>query len=165
MTRKVLKDITLPDGTFVPKNTLIVTTADAVHHDESHYADANTFDPFRFARIRENEGEGTKHQFVNTSLEYMAFGHGKHAWCVGLRPQAKANREADRSSRSCVYDSPGRFFAANELKAILAYIILNYDLKLGGDGKRPANIYYANGIIPAVGGQVLFRKRQDMLIF
>ena len=33
--------------------------------------------------------------------------------------------------------SPGRFFAANQLKAILAHIVLNYDLKIGGDGKRP----------------------------
>ena len=58
------------------------------------------------------------------------------------------------------FDSPGRFFAANEMKAILAYIVLNYDLKIDGDGKRPANIYYANEIIPAVDGMVLFRKRQ-----
>ena len=58
-------------------------------------------------------------------------------------------------------DSPGRFFAANELKAMLAYIVLSYDLKIGGDGKRPANIYYANGVIPAVNGRVLFRKRRD----
>ena len=46
------------------------------------------------------------------------------------------------------------------MKAILAYIVLNYDLKIDGDGKRPANIYYANEIIPAVDGLVLFRKRQ-----
>ena len=46
------------------------------------------------------------------------------------------------------------------MKAILAYIVLNYDLKIDGDGKRPANIYYANEIIPAVDGMVLFRKRQ-----
>ena len=57
--------------------------------------------------------------------------------------------------------SPGRFFAANELKAMLAYIVLNYDLKIDGDGPRPANIYYATGVIPAINGQVLFRKRTD----
>ena len=47
------------------------------------------------------------------------------------------------------------------MKAILAYIVLNYDLKFGGDGKRPTNIYYANEVIPAIDGEVLFRKRQD----
>ena len=56
--------------------------------------------------------------------------------------------------------SPGRFFAANELKAMLAFIVLNYDLKLGGDGKRPPNLYFAQSVIPALDGQVMFRKRQ-----
>ena len=56
--------------------------------------------------------------------------------------------------------SPGRFFAANELKALLAYIVLNYDLKLGGDGKRPANLFRGAVVIPSPTGQVLFRRRQ-----
>ena len=56
--------------------------------------------------------------------------------------------------------SPGRFFAANELKALLAYLVLNYDMKLGGDGKRPASIFYGTNVIPSPTGQVLFRKRQ-----
>ena len=32
------------------------------------------------ARMREIEGEGTKHQFVNTSNNYVPFGVGRHAW-------------------------------------------------------------------------------------
>ena len=44
---------------------------------------------------------------------------------------------------------------------MLAYIVLNYDLKIAGDGQRPANIYYATGVIPAVNGRVLFRKRES----
>ena len=56
--------------------------------------------------------------------------------------------------------SPGRFFAANELKALLAYLVLNYDMKLGDDGKRPASIFYGTNVIPSPTGQVLFRKRQ-----
>ena len=56
--------------------------------------------------------------------------------------------------------SPGRFFAASVLKALLAYIILNYDMKLGGDGKRPANLSFSVHIIPSPTGRVLFRKRR-----
>ena len=57
--------------------------------------------------------------------------------------------------------SPGRFFAANELKAMLAYIVLNYDLKLtSADATRPANVYFANTVLPNQTGQVMFRKRQ-----
>ena len=43
---------------------------------------------------------------------------------------------------------------------MLAYILLNYDLKLGGDGKRPANLSFSSQIIPSPTGQVLFGKRQ-----
>ena len=58
--------------------------------------------------------------------------------------------------------SPGRFFAANELKALLAYILLNYDIKLGGDGRRPPNLFYGTNVVPSVRAEVLFRKRQVM---
>ncbi|CDO73010.1 hypothetical protein BN946_scf185007.g64 [Trametes cinnabarina] len=135
LTRKALVDVTFPDGTFVPRGSIIMAAANATHHDDSVYADSEVFDPFRFSRMREADGEGTKHQFVNTSLDYIPFGHGKHA-------------------------CPGRFFAANELKSLLAYIILNYDLKLGGDGSRPQNIYWALNVIPAPNGKILFRKRE-----
>ena len=53
-----------------------------MHYDEALYEDAETFDPWRFARMRESEGESTKHQFVNTSVHYIPFGHGRHAWYV-----------------------------------------------------------------------------------
>ncbi len=78
--RMVDKDITLSDGTFLPKRTLVAVPAYSTHRDDAVYADAAVFDPFRFSRMREREGEGTKHQFVNTSVEYISFGHGKHAW-------------------------------------------------------------------------------------
>ncbi|KAI0828878.1 cytochrome P450 [Trametes gibbosa] len=133
--RKALKDITLHDGTVIPRGANVVAAADATHHDDSVYADADVFDPFRFSRLREQDGEATKHQFVNTSVDYISFGHGKHA-------------------------CPGRFFAANELKALLAYIILNYDLKLGGDGRRPRSFYWGLAVIPALKGKVLFRRRE-----
>ncbi|KAI1793056.1 cytochrome P450 [Ganoderma leucocontextum] len=135
ITRKALKDVTLSDGTFIPKGTLLAAAAHPTHHDESLYANADVFEPFRFAKMREGDGEGLKHQFVNTSVDYVSFGHGKHA-------------------------CPGRFFAANELKALASYILLNYDIKLGGDGKRPPNMYYSTNIVPSMSGQVLFRKRQ-----
>ena len=56
--------------------------------------------------------------------------------------------------------SPGRFFAVNELKVVVAYILLHYDLKLAGDGTRPKNVYLARNILPDPTGKVLFRKRK-----
>ena len=57
-------------------------------------------------------------------------------------------------------NSPGRFFAANELKAMLAYIVVNYDLKIAGDGERPPNMYIAAIVVTSPKGEILFRKRK-----
>ena len=46
------------------------------------------------------------------------------------------------------------------MKALLAYIITNYDLKFGGDGKRPPNLSFAFNVLPALDGRVMFRARQ-----
>ena len=58
------------------------------------------------------------------------------------------------------HHSPGRFFAANELKAMLAYIVLNYEIKMGGDGTRPPNTYYGLIVYPPSDARVLFKKRR-----
>ncbi|KAI0714847.1 cytochrome P450 [Earliella scabrosa] len=132
--RKALRDVTLSDGTVIPAGSIVAAPAVAIHHDDSKYPTASTFDPFRFSRMREAEDEGNKHQFVKTSMEFIPFGHGRH---------------------SC----PGRFFAANELKALLAYIVLNYDLKLVGP-RRPENVTFAVNVMPDPNGELLFRKRR-----
>lgn len=58
--------------------------------------------------------------------------------------------------------SPGRFFAAFEMKLMLAYILLNYDVKFeaGKEGIRPENKWFGSTIIPDPTVNVMFRKRQ-----
>ncbi|KAI0654307.1 cytochrome P450 [Cubamyces menziesii] len=145
LMRKAGKDIVLNDGTFIPRGTLMVTAAHSLHHDDSVYTDPDVFDPWRFSRQREREGEAMKHQFVNTSVDYVPFGHGKHA-CNSLHDLYAML-------------SPGRFFAANELKAMLGYIVLNFDVKLEGDGKRPENVHRGPTVVPSPSARVFFRKR------
>ncbi|KAJ2915158.1 hypothetical protein MD484_g5266, partial [Candolleomyces efflorescens] len=58
--------------------------------------------------------------------------------------------------------SPGRFLAVNEIKAMMAHIILNYDIKLPGDSKEvPAGQYFETGRSPAPGAEVLLRRRKN----
>lgn len=64
-------------------------------------------------------------------------------------------------TRSFFLYSPGRFFAANELKAMLAYVVLNYDVKFEREGVRPENKWIAMSIVPDPTAHVLFRKRQQ----
>jgi len=83
MQRKAMKDFTFSDGTFIPKGTYVAATAGPVNMDEKFYEDPFTFKPFRFAEAREgadNAREVGKNQMVATNLQYLLFGHGKHAW-------------------------------------------------------------------------------------
>ena len=136
MGRKVMQDFTFSDGTFIPKGTSVSVASVAAHYDEQAYKDAAVFDPWRFSNFREEEGEGVKHQFVSTNTEYLPFGHGRHA-------------------------CPGRFFAANELKSMLAHIVMTYDIKLKEGEERPANMNIGPSISPHPSAKVLFRKRVD----
>ncbi|THH09628.1 hypothetical protein EW145_g1863 [Phellinidium pouzarii] len=137
MTRKALVDYTLSDGTFLPSGSMVAANAVGMHYDDSKYDNAREFDGFRFAKMcEEGEGEGTKHQMVSTSTEYLSFGHGRHA-------------------------CPGRFFAANELKSMMAYLVLNYDIKLENDSReRPKDSCIGSAIVPNSKANVMFRRRQ-----
>lgn len=75
-----MQPLTLSDGTYIPKDTILVTPAMATHCDEENYPDPLVFDPFRHSRLIEEGSSTTKHQFITTSADYVSFGHGKHAW-------------------------------------------------------------------------------------
>ncbi|KAI0690391.1 cytochrome P450 [Cerioporus squamosus] len=136
MLREAMTDVVLIDGTVIPKGTIVGVPTFAIHHDKEKYPDPDTFDPFRFARVRAQDGNETKHQLSTTALDWVGFGHGK---------------------QSC----PGRFFAASELRAVLAYIVMNYDLKLEGGGPRPKNFFFAVSLVPPPSGRISFRKRPE----
>ena len=82
MQRYALKPFTFSNGQMVPVGTLLSCTSMSVHHDAENYTNADVFDPWRFSDMREGEGEAAKHQMVSTAPEFLAFGHGKHAWYV-----------------------------------------------------------------------------------
>ncbi|GJE97803.1 cytochrome P450 [Phanerochaete sordida] len=130
MFRHVLRPVTLSDGTHLPAGTTVVTPTLPTHLDGANYADAGAFDALRFYRAA-----GVQPALVTTSADYITFGHGKHA-------------------------CPGRFFAANELKAALAYVLVHYDVKPEHDGVRPPNVCNGLTVVPDAHARVLFRKRQ-----
>jgi hypothetical protein len=120
---------------------------------EANYANPKVFDPFRFARRREEAGEGLKHQMVTPTHEFLVFGIGNHAWCVALLELL------------CAWDcwltfsaSPGRFFAVNEEKMMMAHILVTYDVKLK-DGVRPEDEWVAVIGSANTTAEVMFRKR------
>ena len=54
--------------------------------------------------------------------------------------------------------SPGRFFAALELKCMVAYLLLNYDVKMNREGVRPPDVWLGPASIPSPSAKVDFRK-------
>jgi len=146
-----MKDFTFSDGTFIPKGTLVVVPSRCLHLDNEHYDNAHVFDPFRFSNVRDEEGDGTKYQFVSTSMEYLSFGHGKHAWYDPL--YGCMNR------LTCVRISPGRFFAANELKTMLAHVVISYDVRLEDNMTRAKGLCAGFRMSPDPAAKIMFRRR------
>ncbi|KAF8844237.1 cytochrome P450 [Paxillus ammoniavirescens] len=134
LVRKVMKDFTFSDGTVVPKGTILTTASQATHLDNTFYENAEVFDPFRFAHMHDEGGDDARHSYISTNPGYLAFGHGKHA-------------------------CPGRFFAATELKSMLAHLVLSYDIKLEGNATRPRSWAHGLNIVSHPTAKVMFRKR------
>ncbi|KAF8687632.1 hypothetical protein AX14_003646 [Amanita brunnescens Koide BX004] len=133
LKRKVLKDFTFSDGTTIPAGNLVCVPLVAIQRDPDIYDNPETFDGFRFERMRKKEGN-SKHKFASLEKDYPLFGHGR---------------------QSC----PGRFLAAAELKIMLAHVLINYDIKMANGAGRPANIRIGQDMHPDVTADVLFRKR------
>jgi cytochrome P450 len=81
MGRLALRPFTFSNGVTVPANTLVSVPTSAAHMDGKILPNADKFDGFRFAKLRESEGDtASKYQAVSASNEHLAFGLGRHAW-------------------------------------------------------------------------------------
>ncbi|KAJ7796327.1 cytochrome P450 [Mycena olivaceomarginata] len=142
--RVVAKDgFRFSDGTVLPYGAHLSVALRPTHYDESNYENAATFDGFRFAQERadhlahhdpNNNQDIFKRHMISTAVDHMPFGTGKHA-------------------------CPGRFFAATELKAMMAHLVINYDVEAEVEGVRPADKVFDTRIYPNAAGKVRFRKR------
>lgn len=134
MHREVRSDIHLSDGTVLLRGLFIALPSHNVNMDETVWENPGEFDGFRFEKLRAKPGNENKYQFVTTGVDNLNFGHGIHA-------------------------CPGRFFASNEIKILLTYILLNYDIKLIDGQTRPKNTYQQMNITPDPRAQILFMQR------
>jgi cytochrome P450 len=77
----LFKDFTFSNGVTLPAGTLIAAPIAALHYNEKNYSNPHQFDGFRFSKIHEQPlSTGKKYFSVTTSIDYLAFGHGEHAW-------------------------------------------------------------------------------------
>jgi cytochrome P450 len=71
------------------------------------YPDPETFDPYRFMRMRQDPVKASLASFTKTRSTHLSFGLGRHA-------------------------CPGRFMVNDVIKLALSHILLKYDFKLVG---------------------------------
>src|SRR5579862_4034196 len=95
--RVVNKPFTFSNQVPLPIGTRVAVPILPIQLDETIYKNANEFDGFRFSRMRDEEAETAKSYCVNTNIEFLAFGHGIHAWYLS------------NPSRASAHCSPGRF--------------------------------------------------------
>ena len=154
LLRKVMvpHGVTTPNGTHCPYGSMIAVPSNGVHNDPESFPDAAVFRPFRFSSERQSHGteeddfssedEKTNSDdyirkanlsFVSTSPSYHPFGHGRHA-------------------------CPGRFFAANELKLMLSYMLLNYEFEPLSE--RPESKWIGSSLVPPTTATIKIRRRQ-----
>ncbi|EAA63242.1 hypothetical protein AN3274.2 [Aspergillus nidulans FGSC A4] len=133
--RVIQSDRILHDGLVIPKGTIIGVPAHAISQDGDFYPSPSTFSPFRF--VPSAPGEKTAGFVTTNASSSLSWGYGKHA-------------------------CSGRFFAANEIKLIMAYFLLNYDFQFaGGRTERPANYTFELQNMPDETVEVLVRRRKD----
>lgn len=135
--RKVRQPISLSDGTHLPAGTKLLAPQCGISQDERYFPGAQAFDALRFFRMRQrSDDDANRFQFTSISDTNMNFGAGKHA-------------------------CPGRFFAGNEIKMILAFFLLRFDMKLRDGEARPKAMMLMMSKTPDPNAEILFRRRSS----
>jgi cytochrome P450 len=131
MARKALTNVTLSDGTIIPKGYKV--NVESRLHDPTLYPNPEKFEPDRFLKLRDTGS--SKWQYITTSPEHMGFGYGRHA-------------------------CPGRFFATNEMKIILAHLLTKYDWKFTQQGRLP-RLQSGTDIIADYNQKIMVKSRSE----
>ncbi|KAI9149632.1 Cytochrome P450 monooxygenase ATR2 [Paramyrothecium foliicola] len=140
-SRLLEKPIKLQDGTPIPAGAMIQASLAGIVSDPNFYPNPEVFDPYRFYNIRNGVtpdplkyGTTEQYQFASVTKDFMGFGYGRHA-------------------------CPGRFFAANEIKHVLAHILLKYDIQMpGGQSERYSNVSVGISSVPDPTKSIMFKR-------
>lgn len=137
MHRRVMEYIKLKDGTELPAGSNIAVSVERMW-DPAVYENPEVFDGYRYYNMRKN-GRTAGTQLVNTGIDSLGFGHGRHA-------------------------CPGRFFAAEEAKILISHLLLKYDWKLV-PGQKPAQRDFGFFSSPDHNVKVQVGRREEEVTF
>ena len=152
LTKKVLpkQGITNEaEGWIAPQGIYLTVDSEGIHHDADIYSHPNDYDAFRFSRSKEasfnrnangisvdedKDFEKKNTSLVTTSDSFLPFGHGRHA-------------------------CPGRHFVAVQVKLMLMYMTMNYDIE--PLPTRPVQKWIGPTKIPATKATLRVRRKQS----
>ncbi|TVY46314.1 Cytochrome P450 monooxygenase [Lachnellula occidentalis] len=149
--RKVVAKDGLKDeesGMKIPCGAMIGLDFWTRHHDPEIYPQPDKYDAFRFSRPREEHR--VQHPDDKTSEEYLGM---KSLDCTYTASDTFLVFGMGK------YACPGRFFVTMELKLLLVYVIMNYDVELLS--KRPSNHWIGGLILPGRSTNLRVRRRAD----
>ncbi|KAJ5810978.1 Ent-kaurene oxidase [Penicillium robsamsonii] len=86
----------------IPQGVRVCVPSHAIQRDPYCYSDPFIFNPFRFSDTDQVAAGRKAPSIATTTDTFLAFGHGRHA-------------------------CPGRFFAAQTIKLMLAYLVQHYE--------------------------------------
>ena len=131
--------ILLVGKTPVPAGIRVCAPMHEIHRDNGFYPNPSSFDAFRFSRpLKANMCQSKAatvpiHQSATAGGDtFLAFGFGKHM-------------------------CPGRFFAVNEMKLMLAIMIKNYDIQYMAE--RPARQSVMENMAPFKSTTIAVRRK------
>ncbi|KAI9902259.1 hypothetical protein N3K66_004076 [Trichothecium roseum] len=136
-TRAVLQPLSLKDGTQIPAGASVSWAGYDYVNDPSVTPNPERFDPMRSYNRRYANGGAESHKYTagQPSKENLVFGFG---------------------SQAC----PGRYFAINEIKLLLARVLLMYDFKWPEGKTNPSNLHINEFCIVNPTAKVMMKRRQ-----
>ncbi|KAI9253385.1 cytochrome P450 [Phascolomyces articulosus] len=133
-------DAVLSNGETIPSGSVVITAPHDAHIDPSNNTSASfhdkalpldQFDPYRFMHIPDDSKTST-----SIGPDFLTFG---------------------LFGRAC----PGRFFALNMIKYIIAELIMHYNITLVSPNKRPKDSEYFGTLRLAPTTPLMFEKREN----
>jgi cytochrome P450 len=136
MLRKVMSPsgFTFTSGHHLPQGSTILGIPYAAESlNPTIYENPEEFDGYRFVKLKKESDDPNRWGFA--SINGGHWGNGKHA-------------------------CPGRFFAALEVKLLLAAILMKYDVRMADGQPRPKDGHFAVNVMANTEAVVEFRRKR-----
>jgi cytochrome P450 len=142
LRKVVVNGLKTEDGIALPKGAMVSVLTHPAHCDSEIFSNPTKFDPWRFSRLREAatasdpDNHGSKWSFICTGDQNLSFSLGRHA-------------------------CPGRFILDFELKMIVSYLLMNYDVAFPEEykGMRPETKWMAEVMVPPGWAKIRLKRR------